>query len=64
MWTYQDAVESRRGPTSLDVTQDCHSRVETQALDNKLGRHDEDESEDIVEIYCTFSLKEHNATLD
>lgn len=47
LWTYQDAVESRRGPSSLHVTQDCHSRVETQALDDKLGGHDE-ALEDIV----------------
>lgn len=59
LWTYQDAVESRRGPSSLHVTQDCHSCVETQALDNKLGGHNED-LEDIVEIYLTFPLMVNN----
>lgn len=39
-WTYQDAVKSRRGASSLHVPQDCHSRVEPQTLDNKLGEVD------------------------
>lgn len=34
--TYQDAVKSRRGPSSLDVPQNCHTGVETQTFNNKL----------------------------
>lgn len=34
--TYQNAVKSRRGPSSLDVPQNCHTGVETQTFNNKL----------------------------
>lgn len=34
--TYQDAVKSRRGSSSLHVPQNGHSRVKTQIFDNKL----------------------------
>ena len=35
--THQDAVKGRRRSSSLDVTEDCHASVKSQAFDDKLA---------------------------
>lgn len=59
-WTYQNAVKSRRGPSSLHVPQDCHSRVEAQAFDNKLGGYNAQVLANIVATYFAISLMVNN----
>lgn len=36
--SYQNSIEGRGGPTSLDVAQDGDPCVKTQAADHQLGR--------------------------
>lgn len=63
--TYQDAVKSRRGSSSLHMPQDCHPCVKPQPFYNKLGGYNEQVLADALAIYfCRSSDGKHYCKLD